>query len=204
MGSGKKSCCGIALLVVVLTGSMERSAQAQQTPAQTGGTAESWANQLTGLQTPPDLDVASLRQEAVARVKAKADGLPLKRPPIASQLLNVPRLVIEIKFDEDTPIVRPESYRTLGRIADTLTDRSLLSNKFLIVGHAAAVGRRDYNLTLSQRRADAVRDILVTTFKISPKRLQAIGLGEEQLLDAAHPAAATNQRIQIASVGRMP
>jgi OOP family OmpA-OmpF porin len=204
MGSGNKSCCAIALLVVALTGSMEPSAQAQQTPAQTGATAESWATQLAGLQSPLDLDVPSLRQEAVARVKAKADGLPLKRPPIASQLLALPRLIVEIQFDEDTPIVRPESYRTLGRIADTLTHRSLLSNKFLIVGHAAAIGRRDYNLTLSQRRADAVRDILVTTFKISPKRLQAIGLGEEQLLDAAHPAAATNQRIQIATVARMP
>jgi OmpA-OmpF porin, OOP family len=204
MGSGNKSCCAIALLVVALTGSMEPSAQAQQTPAQTGATAESWATQLAGLQSPPDLDVPALRQEAVARVKAKADGLPLKRPPIASQLLALPRLIVEIQFDEDTPIVRPESYRTLGRIADTLTHRSLLSNKFLIVGHVAAIGRRDYNLTLSQRRADAIRDILVNTFKISSKRLQAIGLGEEQLLDAAHPAAATNQRIQIATVARMP
>jgi OOP family OmpA-OmpF porin len=204
MGSGNKSCCAIALLVVALTGSMEPSAQAQQTPTQSGATAESWATQLAGLQSPPDLDVPALRQEAVARVKAKADGLPLKRPPIASQLLALPRLIVEIQFDEDTPIVRPESYRTLGRIADTLTHRSLLSNKFLIVGHVAAIGRRDYNLTLSQRRADAVRDILVTTFKISPKRLQAIGLGEEQLLDATHPAAATNQRIQIATVARMP
>jgi OOP family OmpA-OmpF porin len=204
MGSGNKSCCAIALLVVALTGSMEPSAQAQQTPTQSGATAESWATQLAGLQSPPDLDVPALRQEAVARVKAKADGLPLKRPPIASQLLALPRLIVEIQFDEDTPIVRPESYRTLGRIADTLTHRSLLSNKFLIVGHVAAIGRRDYNLTLSQRRADAVRDILVTTFKISPKRLQAIGLGEEQLLDATHPAAATNQRIQIATVAKMP
>ena len=204
MGSGKKSCCGVLVLIIVLMGSMESSAQTQQTPAQTGATAESWANQLAGLQTPPDLDVPALRQEAVVRVKAKADGVPLNRPPITTQLLNVPRLVVEIRFDEDTPIVRPESYRTVGRIADTLTHRSLLSNKFLIVGHAAALGRRDYNLTLSQRRADAIRDILVTTFKISPKRLQAIGLGEEQLLDAAHPAAATNQRIRIATVGRMP
>jgi flagellar motor protein MotB len=40
----------------------------------------------------------------------------------------------------------------------------------------------------------------VTTFRISAKRLQAIGLGEEQLLDPAHPNAATNQRIQIATV----
>jgi OOP family OmpA-OmpF porin len=200
MPLGKKSCCHLGLPLLLLIGLMGASAQAQTQ----AGSTENWSSQLVGLETPPELDLPALRQEAVARVKAKADGAPLKRPPIATQLLNLPRIIVEIKFDEDTPIVRPESYRTLGRIADTLTHPSLLSHKFLIVGHTAAVGRRDYNLTLSQRRADAIRDILVTTFKISPKRLQAIGLGEEQLLDAAHPAAATNHRIQIATVARMP
>jgi flagellar motor protein MotB len=48
-----------------------------------------------------------------------------------------------------------------------------------------------------------VREVLINTFKISPKRLQAIGLGEEQLLDAAHPTAAINQRIQVATVGKV-
>ena len=80
------------------------------------------------------------------------------------------------QFDEDSPIVRPESYRVVGRIADTLYHPALLPYKFLIVGHTVATGKREYNLTLSQRRADAIRDVLVTTFKISPKRLQAIGL----------------------------
>ncbi|HEX2635241.1 MAG TPA: OmpA family protein [Bradyrhizobium sp.] len=144
--------------------------------------------------------MATLRQEVAARVRSKADPVAAKRPPIASALLKLPRLIIDVQFDEDSPIVRPDSYGTLGRIADTLSDPALLGYKFLIVGHTPAGGRRDFNLALSQRRADAVRDILVTTFKISPKRLQAIGLGEEQLLDAAHPNAATNQRIQIATI----
>jgi OmpA-OmpF porin, OOP family len=203
MWSGHKTCWHVGSVLLLLIGLIVPSAQAQ-TQTQAGGTTENWTSQLVGLETPPELDLPALRQEALARVKAKADGAPLKRAPIATQLLNLPKIILDIKFDEDTPIVRPESYRTLGRIADTLTHPSLLSHKFLIVGHSAAVGRRDYNLTLSQRRADAIRDILVTTFKISPKRLQAIGLGEEQLLDAAHPAAATNQRIQIATVARMP
>jgi outer membrane protein OmpA-like peptidoglycan-associated protein len=86
-------------------------------------------------------------------------------------------------------VVRPDSYRTLGRIADTLYHPSLLGYKFLIVGHTPSGGRRDHNLTLSQRRADVIRDVLVNTFKVSPKRLQALGLGEEQLLDRAHPNA---------------
>jgi outer membrane protein OmpA-like peptidoglycan-associated protein len=178
-------------------GAMAPSAQAQVQP---NATTESWVNELVGLETPLDMDVAALKQQALERVKSKADAVPLKRTPIATQLLKLPKLIVEVQFDEDTPIVRPDSYRSLGRIADTLYHPSLLRYKFLIVGHAAATGRRDYNLTLSQRRADAVRDILVTTFKISSKRLQAIGLGEEQLLDAAHPTAAVNQRIQVATV----
>jgi OOP family OmpA-OmpF porin len=116
-------------------------------------------------------------------------------------LLKLPQLVAEIQFDQDAAVVLPASYGVLGRIADTLTHPSLLGYKFLIVGHTASTGRRDNNLTLSQRRADVIREVLVNTFKISPKRLQAIGLGEEQLLDAVHPAAPINQSTQIATAG---
>ena len=125
-------------------------------------------------------------------------------PPVASQLLKLPQLAVEIRFDEDVAVIRPESYQTLGRIADVLSDPKLLAYKFLIVVHTVSAGRRENNLTLSQRRADVIREILVNTFKISSKRLQAIGLGEEQLIDAAHPAAAVNQQIQVATVAKAP
>ena len=122
-----------------------------------------------------------------------------RSPP---QLLKLPQVVAEIQFDDDAAVVRPDSYRTLGRIADTLSHPSLLGYKFLIVGHTVSTGRRDINLTLSQRRADVIREVLINTFKISPKRLQAIGLGEEQLLDAARPAAPANQQIQVVTVAK--
>jgi hypothetical protein len=34
--------------------------------------------------------------------------------------------------------------------------------------------------------------------------VQSVGLGEEQLLDAAHPTAAVNQQIQIVTVAKLP
>ncbi len=102
------------------------------------------------------------------------------------------------------PSFGPSSYRTLGRIADTLYHPSLLGYKFLIVGHTVSTGRRENNLTLSQRRADVIRDMLINTFKISPKRLQTIGLGEEQLQDSARPSAAVNQQVQVVTVGKAP
>src|SRR6267142_4940135 len=188
----------ITLLIALLAGSIA-SPSAAQTPA--GGTAGDWVNKLAGLETAPDLDIAALRQQVTERVKSRADGVAAKRPPVAPQLLKLPQLAVEIRFDEDVAVIRPESYRTLGRIADVLTDPKLLTSKFLIVVHTVSAGRRENNLTLSQRRADVIREVLVNTFKISSKRLQAIGLGEEQLLDAARLTAAANQRIQIATVG---
>jgi OmpA-OmpF porin, OOP family len=197
MLSERKTRRGVGLLMVALIGFAALPSLAQ-TPA--AGAPEDWVSKLAGLEAAPDLDVAALRQQAVDRVKSKADGVPTKRPPIAPQLLTLPQLIVEIQFDEDAAVIRPDSYRTLGRIADTLSHPKLMTSRFLIVGHTVSSGRRDNNLTLSQRRADVIREVLVNTFKISAKRLQSIGLGEEQLLDAAHPAAAINQRIQLATV----
>ena len=189
----------------LLTGAlMLLAASAPPAYAQPAVPAENLVTALIGLDAAPDLDVAALRQQALERIKARADAAPLKRPPVAAQLLNLPQFSIDVQFDADSPIIRPDSYRTLGRIADALQDPALLAYGFLVVGHTESTGKRENNLTLSQRRADSVRDVLITTFKVSSKRLQAVGLGEEQLRDAAHPAAPVNQRIQVISVKTMP
>ena len=197
----KRSPCMAGLLTSAL---MLFAAPSPPAHAQAAAPAENLVNALGGLDAAPDMDVAALRQQALDRIKAKADAAPLKRPPIAPQLLKLPQFSIEVQFDADSPIIRPDSYRTLGRIADALQNPALLAYGFLIVGHTESGGRRDNNLTLSQRRADAIRDVLITTFKVSSKRLQAVGLGEEQLRDTARPAAPANQRIQVISVKTMP
>jgi len=171
--------------------------------AQTAVAAPDMIHRLAGLQAAVDVDVAALRQQALDRIKSRADSEPLKRPPVAAQLTGLPQIAFDVQFDPDSAIIRPGSYKTIGRIADALSDPALLPYSFLIVGHTGVTGRRENNLTLSQRRADSIRDALVTTFKISPKRLRSVGLGEEQLLDAAHPAAAINQQIQIVTLGQL-
>ena len=204
MRSGSKTRRGIGLLAAVLIAFAAFPAAAQT--AQPGGSAEEWVGKLGGLEAAPDLDLAALKQQAMDRIKAKAktDAAPLKRPPVAPDLLKLPQFFVDIQFDEDAAVIRPESYRLLGRIADALYHPSLLGYKFLIVGHTVSTGKREYNLTLSQRRADALRDVLVTTFKVSPKRLVALGLGEEQLLDGNRPNAPVNAQIQIMTVGKAP
>jgi OmpA-OmpF porin, OOP family len=202
MSSKLAARCGVGLFVVALMGFAVLPAAAQAPAA--AGTADEWVSKLAGAETAPDLDLAALRQAALDRIKsrAKTDAAPLKRPLVAPELNKLPQIAAEIQFDEDAAVVRPESYRTLGRIADTLYQKPLLGYKFLIVGHTVSTGRRENNLTLSQRRADVIREVLINTFKISPKRLQSLGLGEEQMSDSAHPSAAVNQQVQIANVGK--
>ncbi len=173
------------------------------TPLQAQTAADDLVQKLSGLAAPADLDLAALRQQAVARLKSKVDAQPLRRAPMVPELLKLPQASFEIQFDDDSPIVRPPSYATIGRIADALYDPAMAKYTFLIVDHTASGGRRDANLTLSQRRADALRDVLVSTFKVSAKRVQSLGLGEEQLLDALHPAAPANRRVQILAVGEL-
>jgi len=168
--------------------------------SQEGPTTEAMVGVLAGLEAPSDLEVPALRQQVTERIKAKADAIALKRPLVAPELNKLPHVNVDIQFNPDTPVIRPESYRTLGRIADAVTNPALMSSTFLIVGRLDATGRRDANLMLSQRRAEAIRDALVMTFRISAKRLFAVGLGEEQLQDPDHPKAAVNQQSQIVAL----
>jgi outer membrane protein OmpA-like peptidoglycan-associated protein len=168
--------------------------------------ADDVATRLSGLETPLDLDLITLRQQVLERSKSRAknEPPPQKRTPIAPELTKLPSFNVDIQFDTDTPIVRPDSYQKLGQVADTLVNSALLNYTFLIVGHIESTGRRENNVLLSQRRADAVRDILINTFKISSKRLQSVGLGEEQLLDPAHPNAPVNNQTQVMTVAKVP
>jgi outer membrane protein OmpA-like peptidoglycan-associated protein len=174
--------------------------------AQNAPTRDDIVAKLDKYQSDLELDVPALRQQVTERSKSRSknEPPPQKRPPIAPDLNKLPTFNVDITFDVDTPIVQPESYQTVGRIADAMVYSSLLPYTFLIVGHIEASGRRESNAILSQRRADAIREILVNTFKISAKRIQSVGLGEEQLLDSARPNAPVNNQIQIMTLSKIP
>jgi outer membrane protein OmpA-like peptidoglycan-associated protein len=170
-------------------------------------TRDDIVGRLGHLEEPGELDLPALKQQVMERAKAriKNDPGPVNRPLIAPDLAKLPAFNAQIQFDADTPIIQPASYQTVGRIADALVHSSLLPYTFLIVGHVESNSKtREANAILSQRRADAIRDVLVNTFKISTKRLYPIGLGEEQFLDRAKPTSAVNGQLQILTYAKLP
>jgi outer membrane protein OmpA-like peptidoglycan-associated protein len=175
--------------------------------AQTAPTRDDIVGKLNHFETASEIDLPALKQQVMERAKAriKNDPGPVNRPPIAPDLATLPAFNTPIQFDADTPIIQPASYQTVGRIADAMVHASLLPYTFLIVGRVESNSKtREANAILSQRRADAIRDVLVNTFKISAKRIQSIGLGEEQFLDRARPTSAVNGQLQILTFAKVP
>ncbi len=174
--------------------------------AQSAVTRDDIIEKLNKFESAPEIDVPALRTQVLekSKIRSKTDPPPNKRPLAAPDLVKLPTINLDIQFDVDTPIVQPASYQTLGRIADALMHSSLLPYGVLIVGHTESNGRRENNVILSQRRADAIRDMLVNTFKVATKRVQSVGLGEEQFIDQARPTAPVNNQIQIVTLMKMP
>ncbi len=150
-------------------------------------------------------DVPAVSAEALrglAQAHMQYQGPPESRPPLALQLDQLAQINVEIEFDLNSAMVKPSSYRTLGSVADAMHNPVLLGYKFLVVGNTDATGTREYNMKLSQERADAIAQALTTTFRVDPRRIAAVGLGEEALQDTKNPDAAINRRVQIFNIGR--
>jgi OOP family OmpA-OmpF porin len=171
--------------------------------AQTRLNSNEIANSLQGATDAQlGLTAASLRQAALDNIRNNPGQSAVGRPLLFPELENQAQFTVEIIFDFNSAAIRPESYRTVGSMADALHNPILLGYKFLVIGHTDAVGSRESNLHLSQRRAEAIRAALINPFGIDPARLEAVGLGEEQLRDPAHPDSQINRRVQLINIGR--
>jgi outer membrane protein OmpA-like peptidoglycan-associated protein len=82
--------------------------------------------------------------------------------------------------------------RVLGRLPDEV---------FLIEGHTDAVGSDEDNLTLSDRRAEAVAAALSQAFDVPPENLVTQGYGEQFLKIDTQAAERANRRVAFRRIG---
>lgn len=142
-----------------------------------------------------------LRQQALDNIRLHPGDDATTDLPFESELSKLRQFIVEITFDFDSDRIRPESYESLGLIADALHTVYLGGDRFLVIGHTDAKGAREYNLKLSQRRADAIVEALTTTFYVPANMLMPVGLGEEDLRDPANPYSEVNRRVQLINLG---
>jgi OOP family OmpA-OmpF porin len=117
-------------------------------------------------------------------VMVDEDGCPLK-------------FTLQVEFDFDKAQVRPEYRDELRKAAAFINKYS--NAQFLLAGHTDSVGSDDYNLTLSKRRAVAVKEYLVSEFGISAELLTPRGYGEKRPVatNETEEGRQINRRVEV-------
>ncbi len=110
------------------------------------------------------------------------------------------RVDLKIPFEVNSSELKPEARQQLRQLVDALSRDSLAEFRFQIAGHTDASGASDYNLDLSERRAQVVMQYLVDN-GVARDRLVAIGYGEEKPLRTGNPEHSDNRRVEIINIG---
>jgi len=132
----------------------------------------------------------------LANLRIAADDVPLER-----QLLEAGRVALPgILFDTGESQLRPESTGTLDVVAGLLRGDPAL--RLRVEGHTDAVGDAQANLRLSEARARAVLQDLVTRHGIEANRLETVGLGASSPVDSNETVEGRqrNRRVEIVRI----
>ena len=104
-----------------------------------------------------------------------------------------------VLFDFNSSKINPSVNDNLIKFAETL--KQYPDTEILVAGHTDNVGTEQYNMTLSQQRANAVANILKTN-SVSRSRLTVLGYGEKTPVadNTAESGREQNRRVEFAIV----
>jgi outer membrane protein OmpA-like peptidoglycan-associated protein len=102
----------------------------------------------------------------------------------------------DVTFDFDSVTVRPGLYNEIDRIAQIMVKYP--QTHIMVEGHTDSVGAEDYNQRLSERRAGAVKNLLVQR-GVDSSRVTTIGYGESRPVatNAEEAGRRLNRRVEI-------
>ncbi len=102
-----------------------------------------------------------------------------------------------ILFDVNSDVIKPESNGVLLSIAKVMQENSNM--KIKIIGHTDSDGDAAKNIDLSKRRANAVKNYLISNFGVSALNIETDGKGASQPIDKGNTkeAKANNRRVEF-------
>lgn len=113
-----------------------------------------------------------------------------------------PSINIQILFEFNSDEIKKDLLDQVAEIAKALNSKKLQNARILIEGHTDDTGADAYNLSLSQRRAKAVQELLINRFGIDASRSSAKGLGEKSPIASNQSVAgrALNRRVTFVNL----
>lgn len=129
-----------------------------------------------------------------APVVAQAEPAPAPAPQPEPEYQNV-RVELDVKFDFDRDTIRPEFRQDIQSLAEFM--RTYPSVSTTVEGHTDSVGSDAYNQNLSERRANAVRQALISE-GVDSSRVNAVGHGEARPIadNSTADGRAMNRRVE--------
>lgn len=105
----------------------------------------------------------------------------------------------DITFATDSAEVERQEVGSLSAVAQAMAQliEDDPSEVFLIEGHTDAVGDDEYNLDLSDRRAETIANLLTDLYGIPPENLTTQGYGEEYLKVLTEGPERANRRVTV-------
>ena len=101
-------------------------------------------------------------------------------------------------YEHDSADLKPVAITALQKLGELVKRNP--NATFVIEGHTDATGSDDYNLDLSKRRAESVKQWLVANMGIAPERIETVGLGSTKLIvpgDKGIDEQQPNRRVEI-------
>ncbi|MGW9683975.1 OmpA family protein [Flagellimonas sp. 2504JD1-5] len=129
----------------------------------------------------------------ISNLKVAEGGVDLRRKLISEGKISTNGIL----FDSGSANIQPQSMGIIRQISQVLMQEKGM--KLKIVGHTDADGSDENNMKLSQNRAEAVKNALVSVYGISADRLVSEGKGElEPVGDNNTPdGKAQNRRVEF-------
>ena len=103
---------------------------------------------------------------------------------------------LQVQFPFDSAEIQPDMFEALDAVAEgiRLAGRQI---GIVIEGHTDASGAADYNLILSRRRAESVKNYLVLRHGLPASSFRVVGRGKYDPLVRDNPFAPENRRVQF-------
>lgn len=110
-----------------------------------------------------------------------------------------PRVALAILFEYDKDVVSPASQPLVRELGTALSSETLRGSKLVICGHTDADGSDSYNMTLSRKRAERIKQILVSEYGIPESTLTVEAYGKTKPIasNATEEGKAKNRRVEI-------
>ena len=114
-----------------------------------------------------------------------------------------PSANLTVNFASGSAELTPQAIQALNELGRALSSSELAGYKFRIEGHTDTVGAPEANRALSEQRAKAVVAYITSRFGVDGSRLQAVGMGEQDLAvpTPAQTPEPRNRRVLVVNLG---